>query len=66
MIRLSDKDGKVELVIDSDLARIMSSLICIARPSGEAEIRVGDTTYRVVVLGKSASVGQVHQPVSEE
>lgn len=53
------QDGRFELVCTSQEAAILSSLLCAARPRGEAEAG----QIRVIVIGEAAPAPEPHNPI---
>lgn len=62
MMRTYVAEGLEVLEVDADTARVLSSLLCQARPQGEA--RGGKLL--VVVRGDAAPPGEKHVPVEHK
>jgi hypothetical protein len=60
-LQLWNDHGVLVLEMSEDVARILSGLVCKARPFGMAEYGI----YRVVVHGEPAESTPAHQPAEE-
>jgi len=58
-VRIVTNDGVQTLECTHEEASILSSLLCVARPRGEAEFG----RLRVAVFGEAAMAGTHHVPV---